>query len=540
MNKSLIAVVRNIKVPCSFDEVSNIDAKALEYSKKYFAFSKVGKDAYFGEPFIYKRSVDARDNNALKIVYSVGLRINPEITKKAFDSLNRFAKVEIVTTQTPVFQCKKKVNRPVVAGFGPSGMFCALALARAGLCPIVAERGDDVDIRAQKVEYYWKSGVLDENSNVQFGEGGAGTFSDGKLVTRISDPLCSFVLEEFVKNGAPTEILYEAKPHIGTDNLRKIVKNIRREIIELGGEIMFGCALSKIDFKSNGQVKSVYFSNGQELFCDALFLCIGHSARDTFKMLTKTGVAAESKAFSVGVRIEHLQMDIDDALYGKNAGAPILSHAQYNLSHRFDKRAAYSFCMCPGGIVTASASSRGEIVTNGMSYYKRDGINANSALAVSVDPFDFGNNVDGAIAFQKNIEIAAFKAAGCDNSAPIQTLGDFLEDKCTTLPSKVLPTYTGTTKLCKATDVLPDFVVSSLKAAIPYFEKEIRGFSDSAALLTFPETRTSSPVRLPRNELMQSTSNANVFPVGEGAGYAGGITSAAVDGLRAALKFMQD
>lgn len=535
-----IAVARNIKIPCSFEATEILDAKAIELSKKCLAYSKLGKTSYVGEPFLYKRSIDARNKNQINLIYSVAVRISHEATDRAFKEIARLKNVQVIEIETPEFVCHtKKLHRPIVAGFGPSGMFCALALAKAGLKPLVIERGDDVDTRAQKVDAYWNGKALDENSNVQFGEGGAGTFSDGKLLTRISDPLCSYVIEEFVRHGAPKEISYLAKPHIGTDNLRKIVKNIRNEIIYLGGQVSFGTRLDGIVCSSDESVNSVVLSNGEKIPCSALFLCIGHSARDTVKALMPKGLYVEPKPFSVGVRIEHLQTDIDSSLYGSFAGAPALSKAQYTLSRRFADRAVYSFCMCPGGVVVASASQNDEIVTNGMSYFARDGLNANSALAVSVNPYDYGNTVDGAIEFQKSIERAAFEKAGGDGTAPIQCLGDFLNGTLSNEPKRILPSYTGKTKLTNASEVLPRFVNDSLKCAIQMFEQDIEGFSCKDAVLTFPETRTSSPFKIPRDEEFVSVSNAGIYPVGEGAGYAGGITSAAVDGLKAALKYLE-
>lgn len=539
INQKSFAVVRNIKIPCTFENESELDAKAIKIAEKTF-FSKQ-KGAFAGLPFVFKRSIDARDKNAVKLIYSVAAEIQPENADKLLPQLKKHKNTDAAVSKEPDFSCPEinnKDKRPVVVGFGPSGMFCALALAKAGLRPVVLERGDDVETRSKKVEKYWKDGTLDVNSNVQFGEGGAGTFSDGKLLTRISDSLCGFVLSEFVRFGAPKEITYLAKPHIGTDNLRKIVAAVRNEIISLGGEVRFRTKLEKINFSSSGNVCGVTDSDGNETPCGAVFLCIGHSARDTVKELLKGGFDVQPKPFSVGVRIEHLQKDIDNAMYGAFSGAPILSRAQYTLSRKFDGRAVYSFCMCPGGVVTASASDNGEIVTNGMSYYDRSGLNANSAIAVSVSPSDYGNTVQGAVDFQKNLETAAFCAAGNDSGAPIQLLGDFLSDKLCCEPSRIMPTYTGKTKLCKASDIFPGFVTDNLKKGIRAFEYDIKGFSCDDAVLTFPETRTSSPVRINRDERMVSVGKSGVYPCGEGAGYAGGITSAAVDGLKAAINYI--
>lgn len=534
--RHFLAVVRNVKIPCTFEGAEILDKKAME--KAAGVLKKAGISSCGNSLFVYKKSIDARKKDAIILIYSVAVSVDEGFYKKYDASSHKYADIEFVDVCEPVFECRKKKDvRPVVAGFGPSGMFCALALARAGLCPIVIERGADVDTRAQKVNEYWSEGKLDENTNVQFGEGGAGTFSDGKLVTRISDELCSYVLSELVRFGAPEEITYLAKPHIGTDLLRGIVKKIREEIISLGGEVHFCSPLNKVSFDAFGRVCAV---EAQSLGCvltDALFLCIGHSARDTVKMLMNEGVSVQAKPFSVGVRVEHLQDDIDNALYGSFAGAPSLSKAQYTLSKRYDNRAVYSFCMCPGGVVTASASASDEIVTNGMSYYARDGKNANSAIAVSVNERDFGGTVEGAMMFQKNLETKAYSLG--NGAAPVQTLGDFFDDVSKSEPSRILPTYTGRTALCKASEVFPTFITEGLKVGFSSFERQIKGFSCSDAVLTMPETRTSSPVRIPRDAKTFSADGfRGLYPCGEGAGYAGGITSAAVDGLRAAQCYL--
>ncbi len=533
MNNTL-ALVRNIKIKCSFESGEVLDSRAIKKAIKAVN-SSLRISASESSAFVYKKSVDARERDNILIVYTVAVSVPDKfcnsyvkgidfIENKGFDNLFVLS--------------KKPLASPVVVGFGPSGMFCALALAKCGVCPVVIERGADVDTRAELVDGYWNSGVLNSETNVQFGEGGAGTFSDGKLLTRISDTLCSYVISEFVRHGAPDEIRYLAKPHIGTDNLRKIVKSIRNEIIDLGGKVLFNTKLENISADLSGNVKSITLSDGNSIECDSLFLCIGHSARDTVKQLMSSGVKVEPKPFSVGVRIEHLQEDIDNALYGNFAGAPSLGAGQYTLSRRYGARAVYSFCMCPGGTVVASASDDGQIVTNGMSNYARDGRNANSAIAVSVDASDYGNTVDGAIAFQEDIEKRAFISAGGDNSAPIQLLSDFFDGKAKGVPSRILPTYTGKTVIRNADEIFPKFITDGLRRGISDFEKDIEGFSCGDAVLTFPETRTSSPVRIPRDKNFLAIGFNNLYPCGEGAGYAGGITSAAVDGLRAALCYL--
>lgn len=534
MQNSVLALIRNIKIKCTFDSVDILDSRAIENAVRLFKKSCCAK-ADFTRSFIYKKSIDARNRSDIYIVYTVAIPLLDD--KLPFKS--KFIDFLEVNDCSLLFKTSKTVNKPpVVVGFGPGGMFCALALAKAGLKPLVIERGGDVDSRTASVDSYWSGGQLNPESNVQFGEGGAGTFSDGKLLTRISDRLCSYVMSEFVRFGAPEEIMYLAKPHIGTDNLRSVVKNIRNEIIQLGGKVLFNTRFEGILKDSFGNICAISVSNGEVIECDSLFLCIGHSARDTVKNLIKCGVIVEPKPFSVGVRIEHLQEDIDKSLYGDYCGAPSLGVSQYTLSRKFDDRAVYSFCMCPGGVVVASASESDQIVTNGMSYYNRDGLNANSAIAVSVNTSDYGNTVDGAIEFQESIERKAFALAGSNGAAPIQILSDFMSGTVVSEPSRIIPTYTGKTAVRNAESVFPRFVIENLRKGISLFERDIKGFAVSDAVLTFPETRTSSPVRIPRNEKYLAMGFNNLYPCGEGAGYAGGITSAAVDGLRAALSYL--
>lgn len=534
MTHKFLALVRNVKVKCTFESATALDMKACDIATKVLKRAKC-KLQNFDGAFVYRKSIDARKKDDIYLIYTIAFPIDsPNVIEqgKGLDIIS------LGDTES-LFKMEGTLsNPPVVVGFGPSGMFCALALAKAGLCPIVFERGADIDERTRSVEKYWKDGVLDENTNVQFGEGGAGTFSDGKLLTRISDSFCSYVLSTFVKFGAPSEIMYLAKPHIGTDNLKAIVKNIRNEIIRLGGKVFFNKSFVDFESASDGRVNAVITNSGERTKCSSLFLCIGHSARDTVKNIMKNGVNVVPKPFSVGVRIEHLQQDIDEALYGKFAGAESLGPASYTLSRKYQNRAVYSFCMCPGGTVVASSSENGSIVTNGMSNYLRDGKNANSAIAVSVDTSDFGNTVEGAIKFQEMLEKKAYQIGGGNGSAPIQTLGDFFSGKCSHEPKKILPTYTGKTKVCDAHLVFPKFITDNLEVGVRAFERDIRGFSCSDALLTFPETRTSSPVKILRDGCYLAEGFSNLYPVGEGAGYAGGITSAAVDGLRCAVAFL--
>ena len=544
MERELYFLIRNIRVPVTFSSNQFHDDTAIDSARRLYKKQLAGK---FGEAqfHIYKKSVDARNKNNIVLIYTVAAKPCTLVSTVSLKNIayKRNENYEVYIKEQPDipnFSGRNNIaNRPVVVGFGPSGMFCSYILALAGLEPIVIERGSDVDARSEAVQKYWSTGIVDAETNVQFGEGGAGTFSDGKLLTRISDPLCSFVLETFVKFGAPQEIKYLAKPHVGTDLLRNVVKKMREEIVRLGGTVKFNSKLTGLTLDSASAVTSVKINSSFELPTKAVFLCIGHSARDTFDVLVRNGVTISPKPFSVGVRIEHLQEDIDKALYGDFAGCDVLGKAQYTLSAKKNERAVYSFCMCPGGTVVASASENGQIVTNGMSYYARDLKNANSAIAVSINPSDYGNTVSGAMDFQRNIENAAFALAGADGSAPVQLLGDFVSDTVKNEPNRILPSYTGKTRLCNLKSLFPEYVSDMLDYGFKCFERNINGFSVSDAVLTAPETRTSSPVRINRGENGVSVSCPGLYPCGEGAGYAGGITSAAVDGIRSALEYMK-
>ncbi len=418
-------------------------------------------------------------------------------------------------------------------------MFCALLLAENGYAPLLIERGDGIEKRAATTDAFFAGGELDEESNVMFGAGGAGTFSDGKLVTRINDTRTSWVLRRMREFGAPDDITKLARPHVGTDVLRGVVDNIMREIVRLGGEVRYRCRLDGID-ERDGYV--VAHTTRGDVPCGAVVLALGHSARDTQKALLASGFALEAKPFSVGVRIEHKASDVDAALYGKYAGDPRLGHAEYNLSDTSDKRGVYSFCMCPGGVVVACSSERDGVVVNGMSYRARSGENSNCALAVSIFPTDFGSTPEGAIEFQRSIERRAFRAAGGSFAAPIETVGDFLSGKTSAFaqPQRILPSYTrGEYETCDLRSILPTYVSNGLDRGIRRFAGRIRGFDAPSAILTGVETRTSSPVRMLRGEDGTAVGHKLVYPCGEGAGYAGGITSAAVDGVAVALNIMR-
>ncbi|WP_306341526.1 NAD(P)/FAD-dependent oxidoreductase [Scatolibacter rhodanostii] len=493
---------------------------------------------------LIKKSIDARDREDVHFSLSVEAKIDGN--ENELVARRRSHEVTLAESyQYELPASKPLAQRPVIVGFGPAGMFAALILAQAGQNPIVIERGESVENRQKTVQNFWENRVLQTESNVQFGEGGAGTFSDGKLTTGTKDVRIRKVLEEFVKAGAPAEILYEAKPHLGTDKLPLIVSTIRKEIIRLGGEVRFNTKL--VDFSvSNGKLAEVMVEeqgkNRESIPCDDLILAIGHSARDTFFLLDEKKMALQAKSFSVGARIEHPTAVIDRAQYGEFAGSPYLGAADYKLScHLRDGRGVYTFCMCPGGYVTGAASEEGMVVTNGMSEFARDGANGNSALLVGVTPDDFGHSPLDGIAFQREIERKAFQLAGSDYSAPAQRVGDFLKRKTagSFKNSAVVPTYQPGVVEADISRCLPNFVTEAMRLAIPYMARRLKGFDSGDALLIAPETRSSSPVRILRNEMMQSLSVEGIYPCGEGAGYAGGITSAAVDGIRCAEKILE-
>lgn len=498
---------------------------------------------------VVRRAVDARRRHGAPVCFSYVLDVEAEDgDRKIIARFRRDKRIAVAPETAPsVFerlagqQSAAPERRPVVVGFGPAGMFAALALATAGCAPLVVERGRDVDARYAAIESFWSGGPLDENTNVQFGEGGAGTFSDGKLTARGGDPLQRDVVDAFIRAGAPEEIRYLAKPHIGTDKLRGIVKGIREKIRRLGGEIRFSACMEELEVGAEG-ARAVHLSGGERVETDAVFLAIGHSARDTYRMLHEKSVAMEAKAFAIGVRVEHPQAWIDRAQYGEDAGNPRLGAADYALTFQdaATGRGAYSFCMCPGGQVVAAASEYGRLTTNGMSLYARDSGVANAALLVQVRPEDYGGEALGGVAFQREYEAAAFRIAGGDYRAPVQSVGDFLRGTAGSGDFCVAPTYRPGVVPCRLDDCLPPFVTRTLRDALPAFGGKIEGFAAPDVPLTGVEMRSSSPCRILRDrESFVSVSTPGLYPVGEGAGYAGGIMSAAVDGLKAALAFLR-
>ena len=493
---------------------------------------------------VFKRSYDARKNIALAFIYTIDVSVKNEeaiLTKFGHD---QHVRPSPDTSYHFVTQANSQSDnplseRPVVIGFGPCGIFAALVLAQMGFKPIVLERGKQVRERTQDTWGLWRKNVLNPESNVQFGEGGAGTFSDGKLYSQIKDPKFygRKVIQEFIKAGAPEEIAYVAKPHIGTFRLVGVVEKMRQEIISLGGEVRFQQKVTGFEIK-DGEMAGIHLESGEKLAARHVIIALGHSARDTFKALHEAGVYIEPKPFSVGFRIEHPQSLIDRARLGPHAGNPLIGAADYKLVHHAKNgRAVYSFCMCPGGTVVAATSEENRVVTNGMSQYSRNERNANAGIVVNVDPEDYGGSAENPLAgidFQRVLESKAFELGGRNYEAPGQLVGDFIAGQTSTEFGKVIPSYKPGVHLTDLAQALPDFVIEAMREALPAFEKKIKGFAMHDAVLTGVETRTSSPLRITRGNNYQSLNVKGLYPAGEGAGYAGGILSAGVDGIKVA------
>lgn len=477
---------------------------------------------------IFKKSIDARSKADVHFVYTIDIDTDDN------KIVSRLTKVDEISFPK-IKAMRKSKYRPVIVGAGPAGLFAALILTQNGVKPIILEQGKAVDERLKDIEEFKTTGKLNVLSNVQFGEGGAGTFSDGKLNTGINSPYCRKVLEEFVNFGAPKQILYLSKPHLGTDNLVNIIKNMRNEIVKLGGEICFNEKVIDFEFKEN-KISAVVCSRRIET--DTVVLAIGHSSRDTFEKLYSLGFKMEAKAFSVGARIEHKQALINESQYGTQTKLK-LPAAEYKLVYHGKDRSLYTFCMCPGGVVVASSSEENTIVTNGMSYFSRDGENANSALLVGVSPNDFeGESPLRGMHFQRQLEEKAFEVGKRDYKAPAQNVVDFLKGKCTTKFYDVKPTYLPSVQMSDLHEIFPKFITDTMEEGIKYFDTKIKGFA-SSGVLTGVETRSSSPVRILRDDKLQSNIRG-VYPCGEGAGYAGGIMSAAVDGIKCAINILEN
>ncbi len=496
----------------------------------------IGPDQLVGYS-IHRRGVDARRQNAIAFIYTLDVELADETAVlKRLASLRHVAPAPDMMYRFVASAPKRLTARPVIIGTGPCGLFAGLTLAQMGFRPILLERGKTVRERTKDTFGLWRKGRLNPESNVQFGEGGAGTFSDGKLHSQIKDPghHGRKVLQEFVNAGAPPEILYVSKPHIGTFRLVGVVEKLRATIESLGGEIRFQCRAEDIDIEDH-QVRGVVLADGERIAADHVVMAVGHSARDSFAMLHRRGVTLESKPFSIGVRIEHPQSLIDRCRYGNNAQHPLLGAADYRLVHHCrNGRSVYSFCMCPGGTVVAAASEPGRVVTNGMSQYSRNERNANSGIVVGITPEDYPGGALAGMAFQRQWEQRAFELGGSNYQAPGQLVGDFLAGRPSTALGDVLPSYKPGVHLCDLSSCLPDYAIEAIREAIPAFDRKIRGFALHDAVLTGVETRTSSPIRMTRRDDGQSENTQGLYPAGEGAGYAGGILSAAVDGIKTA------
>ena len=521
--------ISNIKI--SIDEDKSIIEKQLLKKLRI-------KQNELVKSYIYKESIDARKGK-INFVYTIDAQVKNE------DKILAKSPKDVVKIKELRYEGVESGNntlekRPVIIGSGPAGLFAALLLAQRGYNPILLERGLDVDRRTEDIENFWKERKFKNNSNVQFGEGGAGTFSDGKLTTRIKDIRCRKVLEELVNFGSPEEILYSHKPHVGTDILKDVVKNIRNEIIRLGGEVRFDAKVTDI-CRVDEEIESITINDSEKLETNIVILAIGHSARDTYEMLYERGVHIIQKPFAIGARIEHPQELINKSQYKEFYNHPRLGAADYRLiEHTSNGRTAYTFCMCPGGSVIASASNEGQVVTNGMSEHARDKDNANSAFLVNVVPEDFGSDHPLAgVHFQEKYERLAYELGGKNYNAPVQLVGDFLNDRVSTKIGSVKPSYEPGYTFVDLRECLPSFVTDTMKEALSGFDRKIKGFAMDDAVLTAVETRSSAPIRIVRDDqTLESVNTKNLYPCGEGAGYAGGIVTAAVDGIKCAEKII--
>jgi len=520
--------VNNIKQPISEGDelLSQRISNLLGLEKRQVAGSRV-----------LRRALDARKKQDVHFLISAVAEVEDSAARRLLSRANPHVEAYEAPKEIEIASGTEALRgRIVVVGLGPAGLFAALELAKRGYAPLVIERGDAIKQRAEQVERYWTTGELDENSNVMFGEGGAGTFSDGKLTSRSKDARGDLVLRTFVRFGAPEEITAVSKPHIGTDRLRGVVSAMRREIERQGGEVRFRATLTGLTIRDNrlAQITVSSASGTETIDCAALVLAIGQGARDTYQMLYDTGLAMSRKPFAVGVRVEHPQSMIDRAQLGELAGQPRLGAAEYRLTAQSGERGVYTFCMCPGGNVIASASASDEVVVNGMSNFARNAENANAAVVVQVYPGDFESDALGGMRFQKQMEHTAFLAGGCSGAAPASTLGAFLRKETPRGFGGVTPSYRPGVACCDLWSVLPPFVAQGVAEGMQAFGRQLRGFDREDAVLTGVETRTSAPLRLLRGENMESASCAGLYPIGEGAGYAGGIVSAAIDGIKAA------